>query len=66
MQYYISWRFFNLGRQANFSEWQVIALAILFACIASGNLITTLLTVIRKASAKKRAMSAAKEAQKSD
>lgn len=45
----MSYRFYCLGAGTGFAEWQVGALSLLFAAIATGNLSMTLLTVIRKA-----------------
>ncbi|KAI1721391.1 TMPIT-like protein [Ditylenchus destructor] len=48
IQGYCSYYLLNMYLQGCSQDWQVMALAILFAVIATGNIITTLLVVIRK------------------
>ena len=44
----MSYRFLMLAIQTGFQEWQIGMLSFLFAFVASGNLITTLITVFKK------------------
>lgn len=62
-QFFMSFRFYKLAVLTLFSEWQVILLSGLFACIASGNLIMTLITVYRKAKAPRQVRPAGKKSE---